>query len=476
MKRRQLIKASLLALPAMTFRPFSMTAQPFNPGFSKADFGKDFLWGVAAAAYQIEGSWDVDGKGLSIWDTFTHGKKNIKSGETGDVACDFYNRYESDIDLVRSLNMDVFRFSIAWPRIFPDGTGKVNQKGLDFYHRVIDACLERGIQPWLTCYHWDLPQTLQDKGGWASRDIVGWFSEYVHTIGQAYGDRVKNWMVLNEPAGFISLGYMMGMHAPGIRSLKQFMKAIHYSCLSLAEGGRALRDAVPNGNIGSTWSCSAIDCKKDLKRHVLAAKRVDALVNRLFIEPCLGMGYPFDDLPMIKRMQKHIEPGDEEKLAFDFDFIGIQNYMRLVARFSLWPPVMWANIVDAKKLVGDESELTEMKWETSPRGMYRILKQFGDYGKKIIVTENGAAYPDELTAEGRVHDKRRIKFYRDYLANVLAAKREGVDINGYFAWTLMDNFEWAEGYHPRFGLVYNDFATQQRTVKDSGLWFRELLQ
>ena len=253
------------------------------------------------------------------------------------------------------------------------------------------------------------------------------------------------------------------------------MPAIHYCNLAMAEGGRVLRSNVENGNIGSTWSVTAIEPKNQSKRHVNAARKANAMFNRLFIEPCLGLGYPFEDLPIIKRLEQYIEPGDDEKLKFDFDFVGVQNYFRTIAKFSLWPPIMWANIVDGKKLVEDESELTEMGWEISPDGFYRVLKQFGEYGKPMIVTENGAAFEDHFE-DGKIHDSRRTEFYQNYIGNMLKAKKEGVDIRGYFAWTFMDNFEWAEGYHPRFGIVHNDFETQKRTVKDSGLWFREFLK
>ena len=475
MTRRDLIKKGIITIPFLALNPLQLLSLPFKVDFTKEDFGKDFLWGTATAAYQIEGAWDKDGKGISIWDTFTHGKKNVLNNENGDVACDFYHTYEQDIQLIKDLNLDVFRFSISWPRILPNGIGEVNQKGLDFYHKVIDKCLEVGLQPWITCYHWDLPQVLEDQGGWTNRKIIDWFANYVDIISKEYGPKVKNWMVLNEPAGFISLGYMVGMHAPGKRSLKLFMKAIHYCNLTMAEGGRVLRKNVPDGNIGSTWSVSAVEPKKDKKRHINAARKVDAMLNRLFIEPCVGMGYPFDDLPIIKRLKKYIEPGDEEKLKFDFDFIGVQNYFRTVARFSLWPPIMWANFVDAKKLVDDEEELTEMGWEISPEGIYDVLEQYAAYGKPLIVTENGAAFEDHLV-NGRVHDERRLKFYQDYLSQVLRAIKNGIDVRGYFAWTFMDNFEWAEGYHPRFGLVYNDFETQTRTIKDSGLWFQTFLK
>ncbi len=475
MQRRDLLKAAAITLPIVTLNPKTILAMLPDAGFTKADFGKNFLWGVATAAYQIEGAWDEDGKSPSIWDTFTHKKGNIKTGENADVSCDFYHRYEEDLELLKSMNMDVFRFSISWSRILPYGTGKVNQKGLDYYHRVIDKCLSLGIQPWITAYHWDLPQVLQDKGGWTNRDIVDWFAEFVGVLAKNYGDKVKNWMVMNEPAAFVGLGYMAGMHAPGERGLGKFMAAIHHSNLAMAEGGRILKANVPQGNIGSTWSCTAIEPKSNAKRHRNAARKADVLFNRIFIEPSLGMGYPFEDLKLIKRLKKYILPGDDEKLKFDWDFIGVQNYFRTVAKFSLWPPIMWANTVKGKKLVDNEEDLTQMGWEISPDGIYRIIKQYAEYGKPMLVTENGAAFEDHVEGD-RVHDERRVKFYQDYIRKVLKAKQEGVDLRGYFAWTMMDNFEWAEGYHPRFGLIHIDFETQERRMKDSALWFREFLK
>lgn len=478
MNRREFTRTTLLAALAAGVAPSVLANSFLKDPFTRAAFGDDFLWGVATAAYQIEGAWNVDGKSPSIWDTFTHKRGHVKNFENGDTACDFYHRYPDDIANIRRMNFDVNRFSLAWTRIKPEGTGAANQKGVDFYHRVIDKTLEQGLQPWVTLYHWDLPQCLQDKGGWANRDVINWFSEYVDFCTRQYGDKVKNWMVFNEPMAFTGAGYMMGMHAPGKVNFTQFKKAVHYTTVSQGEGGRIAKKNVPDGQIGTTFSVIPVHPKTQAEKHVKAAKRMDALFNRLFIEPALGMGYPVDGWKTLRSLEKYFKPGDEEKMKFDFDFIGMQNYMRSVARFSIFPPVIWANQVKPKKLAGgDENKLTEMGWEVYPPGIYEILKQFAAYKgiKKIYVTENGSAWPDHVQ-DGAVHDTQRVQFFKDYLENVLKAKNEGVPVHGYFVWSLMDNFEWAEGYHPRFGLVHVDFETQKRTIKDSGLWFQEFLK
>ncbi|MEX0811144.1 MAG: GH1 family beta-glucosidase [Chitinophagales bacterium] len=474
MDRREMLKNSILGSSGMLMAPDNLAKLVVGEEFRAADFGKNFKWGTATAAYQIEGAWDKDGKGPSIWDTFTHEKGNVLNFDNGDVACDFYNNYKQDIDFVRQMNMDVFRFSVSWPRILPKGSGQINQKGIDFYHRVIDTCLEKDIEPWLTCYHWDLPQALEDKGGWTNRDIVDWFSEYIYIISRAYGDKVKNWMVLNEPMAFIAVGYFLGMHAPGKWGFKNFTQATHHAALCQAEGGRIIRNEVPNSNVGSTFSCSYIEPKKQKPKHIKAAHTMDALLNRLFLDPVLGLGYPTDGWKALERIHKWMRPEDENKLAFDFDFIGLQNYTRMIARKALWPPIIWANRVKPEKL---GTELTDMKWEIYPEGIYKMLRRFQEYKgiKEIIVTENGAAFPD-VVENNAVHDHKRVQFYKDYLRNVLRAKHEGVNVKGYFAWSLLDNFEWAEGYHARFGLVHVDFETQKRIIKDSGLWFKEFLK
>lgn len=475
MKRREFAKTGLTMGMGSVFLPTGTI--PFSHStFKKSDFGKDFKWGVASASYQIEGAWNLDGKGPSIWDTFTHKKGKIKNNDNGDMACDFYHRYPEDIERIKSMNFDVNRFSISWSRIFPEGVGTPNQAGIDFYHKVIDTTLEQGLEPWITCFHWDLPQALEDKGGWASRDILSAFNDYVRFLALEYGDKVKHWMVMNEPASFTALGYLAGMHAPGKINPTAFKKAAHHAALCQAEGGRILKELVPNGSIGTTVSMSAVHPKSNSKRHIKAAARMDALLNRLFLDPILGKGYPVDAWPFLKGIEKFMLPGDLEKLSFDFDFIGLQNYFRVVAKADIFPPVLWANRVSPKKLAQSPDDLTDMGWEVYPEGMYELLMRLKNEPKikNILVTENGAAFTDELQND-HVRDPKRIRFFKSYLEQVLRAKKEGAPVNGYFVWTLMDNFEWAEGYHPRFGIVYVDFETQKRTIKDSGLWFREFL-
>jgi beta-glucosidase len=442
--------------------------------FKLADFGDQFLWGAACAAFQVEGAWNLDGKGESIWDHFTHKKGNVNNNETADIAVDFYHKFKEDIALVKALNLKVFRFSIAWTRIFPNGIGEINQKGVDFYHQVIDECIKQGVQPWVTLYHWDLPQKLQDKGGWTNREVLKWFDEYVTFCAKEFGSKVKNWMVMNEPAAFVGLGYMLGYHAPGKKGISNFLKATHHVCLSMALGGKILRKEVLEANIGTTFSCSYVEPINSKSKNIEASKRIDALINRLYIEPILGKGYPYDVFPALKRIEKYFEPGDEQLLAFDFDFIGLQNYFRVVGKHSLFPPVMFAKEVPATKRA---VPINEMNFEVYPEGIYKILKQFSEYKeiKKIIVTENGVCYKD-FVVDGKVADKERIQFFKDYLYNVLKAKNEGVPVDGYFIWSLTDNFEWSEGYHPRFGIVHIDFETQKRTIKDSGYWFKEQLK
>ncbi|HAE29480.1 MAG TPA: beta-glucosidase [Flavobacteriales bacterium] len=478
MKRRDWIKLSAITGIGLTFAQRTIARSVYHSfpqnELNSDDFGPNFIWGAACAAYQVEGAWNQDGKGKSIWDTFTHKRGNIHNNQNGDQACGFYHNYEEDIALAASLNLDVFRFSISWSRIFPSGEKTINPDGVQFYHNVINTCHSYNIEPWITLYHWDLPQALQDKGGWTNRDILKWFSQYVDFCTKEYGTKVKNWMVMNEPAAFVGLGYMLGYHAPGEKGPLNFLKASHHACLAMADGGRIIRTNVEGANVGTTFSCSHVDTHKGKPRHAKAVRRIDALVNRLYIEPSLGLGYPYDGFPALKKIENYFEEGDEERLIFDFDFIGLQNYFRIVGKKSVWPPLVWAKEVPAKKR---DVPMNEMDFEVYPEGMYKILKQFAEYKqiKKIIITENGVCYEDHLQ-DGKVHDSKRIQFYKDYLKNILKAKNEGVPVDGYLVWSLTDNFEWSEGYEPRFGLIYIDFATQKRYIKDSGLWFKKFLE
>lgn len=441
--------------------------------YSKDDFGEKFRWGVSLAAYQVEGAYKDDGRGISIWDHFSNRKNRIEDGSNGNVACEFYYRYEQDIALAKSLNLTNFRFSISWTRILPDGTGEVNQLGLDFYNRLIDCCLKYDLEPWVTLYHWDLPQALEKQGGWTSRIVVNAFIKFADVCSKSFGDRVKNWIVMNEPSTFTGLGYLIGYYAPGRFGIKNYLPAVHHATLCQAEGARMIRRNLPNATIGTSISCSYVAPSSDNPKQIAAARRVDALLNRLHIEPILGMGYPVKDLPVLEQIEKYFHPYDEELIKFDFDFIGIQNYFSLVAYNNPLIPYLQAFVVPFKKL---NRPLTANGWEVHPEGMYRILKQFSAYPiKELIVTENGAAFHDRVEGN-RVHDKRRLQYIQSYLGEVLRAKQEGVNIGGYFVWTLMDNFEWRAGFRSRFGIVHTDFVHQTRIIKDSGLWIRDFLK
>jgi beta-glucosidase len=440
---------------------------------SKADFGPDFLWGVATAAYQIEGAVNEDGRGDCNWDVFAQKNGKIKNGDRATLACDFYHRYEEDLELVQAMGFKQFRFSISWSRIMPAGFGDVNQKGIDFYNRLIDKCLSLDIEPWITLYHWDLPQAVEVLGGWKNRKIVEWFAGYTKVCTAAFGDRVRSWIVLNEPMAVAGLGYTTGLHAPGKKGIWNFLPVVHHLALCQAEGGRIIRDNVANAYIGTAISCSYVHAYSTSPRDVRAAKRADALMNRLFIEPALGMGYPTDAFPFLKQINKYMLAGDAERLTFDFDFIGLQNYFSVVVKHSYLAPVVWLKEVPATLR---NVPTTAMGWEVNPDGMYQILKQFEKYKgiKEIIVSENGAAFEDEFS-ENEVQDNKRTLFFQQYLAAILKAKQEGVNVKGYLAWTLMDNFEWAEGYSARFGLVFVDFESQRRTIKNSGKWLTRFL-
>ncbi|WP_121357601.1 GH1 family beta-glucosidase [Flavisolibacter nicotianae] len=443
-------------------------------GLHSSDFGDDFTWGVASSAYQTEGAYSEDGKGLSIWDVFTSRKGKIKGGENANNATSFYHRYIQDIILMEFLGIRNFRFSLSWSRLLPEGRGQRNEKGFEFYNHLIDFCLECGIEPWVTLYHWDLPQALEEKGGWTNRDIIGWFEEYVALCIHRFGDRVKNWMVLNEPMAFTGAGYFLGLHAPGRKGLNNFLPAVHHAALSQSLGANVIKSINSNLQVGTTFSCAPVDPIDNLKFSVDAAQRVDVLSNRLFVEPLLGLGYPWQELKVLQGVEKYMRAGDEKLLQTEMDFIGLQNYTREVVRFSTIMPYLNARLVKGSKR---GMPTTAMDWEIYPEGIYRVLKRFNSYPgvKKIIITENGAAFNDRLE-DGHVEDHGRIQFYEQYLEQVLRAKQEGVKVGGYFAWSFTDNFEWAEGYSKRFGLVYVDYSTQRRIVKSSGFWYQHFLQ
>jgi len=438
----------------------------------RSDFGEDFSWGTSTAAYQIEGAHNKYGKGNSIWDEFVKRKRKIAKGHHGNHTCDFYHLYSSDLDLMKAMHIKNFRFSISWSRIFPEGCGRVNQDGLDFYNKLIDECLQRDITPWVTLYHWDLPDALEKQGGWTNRNIIHWFTDYVDLCSRKFGDRVKYWMVLNEPMVFTGAGYFLGVHAPGKTGMKNFLPAAHHAVLCQAQGAHVLRSNVSMAQIGSTFSCSYLEPTTNSEKDILACKRMDALLNRMFIEPAIGKGYPIEDLKLLSRMEEFCRPGDDKLSLFDFDFIGIQNYTREIVSHAFYIPYLQAKIIKANKR---KVPSTVMNWEVYPNSIYQMLHKFSAYNvKNIVVTENGAAFDDYLV-DGMVHDMEREEYLKQYLNEVYKAKQEGIPVTGYFVWSFMDNFEWAEGYDPRFGLVYVDFQTQERIIKRSGHWYREFL-
>ena len=441
---------------------------------SVKDFGNHFLWGVAIAAAQNEGAWSEGDRGPSIWDVFARRQGKIKGNAKPYSTTDFYHRFKDDLLLVKALGFNTFRFSLSWSRIIPDGNGKISQQGLSFYHKVIDECLKQDITPFVTLYHWDLPHALEQKGGWTSHLMNRWFIRYTSACAEAFGDKAKNWIVLNEPFGFTSLGYMLGRHAPGKTGLDNFLKAVHHAALAQADGGRILRSEVRNAYIGTSFSCSEVKPYTDKPEDAEAARKTDILLNRLFIEPLLGKGYPNENFKLIEKLELVNKSWKfADRLQFDFDFIGVQNYFSVTVKHNPFIPYVNASEV---KAATRKMPYTGMGWEISPDGFYNIIRKFWKYGgvKEIIVSESGAAFTDKLV-NGQVFDVQRVRYHQQYLQALLRAKKDGVKIKGYFAWTLTDNFEWSEGYHARFGLVHVDFKTQLRTVKQSGYWFRDFL-
>ncbi|TPN85894.1 glycoside hydrolase family 1 protein [Aquimarina algicola] len=427
----------------------------------------DLIWGVTIAAAQTEGAYDKDGRGPSIWDTFTQKKFRIKDGSNAKVATDFYHRYKEDIDFTVAIGLKIFRFSISWSRILPEGTGKVNQKGIDFYNKVIEYCLEVGVEPWITTYHWDLPQILQDQGGWTNRKIIDWYVEYVTILRDNFADRVKYWILINEGIVCMGGGYFLGVHAPGKRGIRNFLASTHHLLLSQAKGFKILKEK-QGLKVGTAISCTKIDPYQDTIRDQKAAKRLDTLMNRLFIEPHLGLGYPDDDLPILKRMAKYYKIGDLEALRTDFDFWGIQTYAREVVRSAWYVPYLGAMRVKPKKR-GVATSI--MGWETYPKGISDFLERFAKYDsqKPLWLSECGMALAKDED------EQHRIEYYQKVIEEMKAIIHKGVNLKGVLLWTLVDNFEWAEGYLPKFGIIALDRKTLKRTMKPSAIWLQKYL-
>ncbi|MBV8035485.1 GH1 family beta-glucosidase [Roseateles sp.] len=446
-----------------------------TPAPTRKQFPADFRWGVSTSSFQIEGAGQEDGKGESIWDRFCSEPGRIRDGSNGLVACDHYHRWPEDLDLAKSLGVNAYRFSIAWPRILPQGRGAPNEAGLAFYDRLVDGMLERGLDPWATLYHWDLPQTLQEQGGWTTRDTVAAFLEYTDLVTRRLGDRVKHWITHNEPWCSCIMGYWEGVHAPGGTRLADAMQASHHVLLSHGQAVALIRRNVAEARVGITLSLHPVSAASGSAEDRAALQRHDGLRNRWFLDPLFGRGYPEDTLALLGDAAPHVLPGDLEAIAAPTDFLGVNYYF----------PEMVADAPDAghdgpmrTRLVEREGvERTGFGWEVSPQGLVDLLTRIQrDYNPPAIqLTENGSTFEDRLTPDGRVHDAQRLSYLQRHLAALKQAMDAGVPVKGYFAWSLLDNFEWAEGYMRRFGLAYVDYATQQRTLKDSGLWYGRFL-
>ena len=437
-------------------------------------FPKDFVWGCASSAYQVEGAWNEAGKGPSIWDTFVHTPGKIANGETGDITVDHYHRYKEDVALMKELGLDAYRFSTSWSRILPDGNGAVNQAGLDFYDRLVDELLRNKIEPYICLYHFDLPQALQDKGGWPNRDTAFAFAEYARIVTEHFSDRVKVWMTHNEPWVSAMAGYFSGEHAPGVKDPVAGFKALHHIFLSHGLAAEAMRASAKQPiKVGITLNLNPVHPASESQKDHAAARRMDTGLNRLQLDPFLKGTSPIQEFTLGKALsQSIVKPGDLEKIH-TLDLLGVNYYTRTVAKYDPKFPV-----VKAAQVQPEGNEYSGM-WEIYPEGIYEILTRiWKDYQPQceIMVTENGVPVPDGLDFDGRVRDERRIRYLRNHLNQIQRAMDEGVPIKGYFHWSLMDNFEWALGYAPRFGLVYVDYKTLKRTVKDSGRWFAKGIQ
>ncbi len=450
-----------------------MTKLTLGAPSAARSFPGNFCWGAASASAQVEGAAEEDGKGLSVWDVFARRPGAIKNGDTPAVACDHYHRWREDIELMAQLGVKHYRLSLAWPRIMPDGVGTLNWRGLDFYSRFFDALLAKGITPWVTMFHWDLPQALEDKGGWPTRQVVDAFADYADTVVKAYGDRVKNWITLNEIAVFLDSGYSLGRHAPGRKEdFATVHQAFHHAVLCHGHGVRAVRQYGGAGaRVGLTDNSRAVTPITETPADIAAAREVFLRQNCRILEPVFTGAYGSVYQQQMKGWLPKIAPGDMELISAPTDFLGMNIYTGEFARAG-------ADGKPESVPVPPHYPVADSPWlRLNARALYwgprHAVEQFG--AKDIVITENGSGYDEAPPVNGQVNDLHRLEYIRACLGELARGIRDGVPVSGYFAWSLMDNFEWAEGYERRFGLVYNDFKTQQRTPKASALWYREVM-
>jgi len=431
-------------------------------------FPQGFLWGTATASYQVEGATREDGRGESIWDRFAATPGHILTDETGDPACDSYHRYAEDTALMQQLGLNASRFSIAWPRIFPLGSGQVNQKGLDYYERVVDALLNAKITPFVTLYHWDLPQALQDQGGWANRNTIDAYLRYVDVVVSKLGDRVKNWMTHNEPWCISILSNGLGVHAPGLKDMKIALQVAHNVLVSHGKAVPIIRERCPGAQAGIVLNFNPAYPATDTEADRLAAQLFHARFNLWFVDPIAGRGYPKDAWEKYEKDVPEIQAGDLETMAVPIDFLGVNYYSRAIVHDSNG---------GVGKIINRRNPVNMMArgWEVYPQGLHDLLTWLHkDYTfPALMITENGAVY-DDVVWQGQIHDPARQDYIKQHLGILPDLIAAGVPLKGYFCWSLLDNFEWAAGTRDRFGLVYTDFATQKRIIKDSGHWFSRI--
>ncbi|MEW9502786.1 GH1 family beta-glucosidase [Jeotgalibacillus marinus] len=441
---------------------------------STIDFPRNFLWGAATASYQIEGATKEGGRGPSIWDTFSKTPGNVKNGDTGDVACNSYHLYEEDIKLLKELGVSSYRFSVAWPRIFPHGDGELNQQGLDYYHRLVDELIANNIEPMCTLYHWDLPQALQDRGGWENRETIDAFDEYAKTIFRSFKGKIKKWITINEPWCASFLSNYLGIHAPGYKDLQLATTIGHHLLLAHGRAVQSLRKIDDSAEIGYAPNAGWAQAYSTSEEDQEAVRRANGWHIEWFMDPVFKGEYP----PFLVKWFKEqegvtvpIQEGDMEVISSRIDFMGINYYTGNVARYEEGNGLFHIENLDFNY------DRTDIGWPVYPEGFYQLLlyikNQYGDV--PIYITENGACYNDGVT-NGKVEDHKRVSYMKIHIANVNRAIQSGVNIKGYMAWSLLDNFEWAEGYDMRFGLVHIDFQTLKRTKKDSYFWYKDLIE
>ena len=443
---------------------------------SYPQFPKGFYFGSATSAYQIEGGWDADGKGLSTWDVFSHKRGKIANGHTGDVACNTYHDFQTDIDIMAEMEMNAYRFSIAWSRVVPQGKGEVNPKGLDYYNRLVDKLLEKNITPFITLFHWDMPQTLFEQyGGFAGRETAAYFADYVEVVVQSLGDRVKHWITLNEPWEHAFFGYLEGTHAPGVRSPWKYFRVAHHELLAHGLAVECIRERSSEAQVGITLSQFPIYPYAETPKHQEAAKVADLFMNRFYLDGLYRGQYPETLLKRMWPFRPKILPGDMQTISIKTDFLGVNYYTWQYARHVWYLPFLRA-WVDRDPPPGIAHPV--LGKQAYPEGIGELLQRYREeYGAPVIyITENGTADYDVIITEGRVKDEHRIRYLQHYLAELEKAIAAGSDVRGYFMWSMVDNFEWNSGYDCRMGFVRVDHETQNRTIKDSAYWYRELIR